>query len=224
MSEARPREPGTGAVPRWLLQLGRRLRQWRGTEPRTRVQIRCERERLGSWWICTDVLQPSDIVYSFDLGGDLELERALLRERNARVYIFDPDPTVAERAEREGLLQEFQLYAIRLGEENRPAVPGGGPEGARRIRLASLMRMLGHRRLDLVKLNGGPVAAAIADLVELDVDVRQLLVSFPPASTLEDRDRVEAQVRSLEGHGYRIFHITPDGRRYSFIRTDFGEA
>lgn len=223
MTEARPTAADTGVVTGWLLQLGRRLRQWRGTEPRTRVQIRCEREKRGGWWICNDVLQSGDVVYSFDYGGDLELERALLRERNARVYVFDPDPGVAERAESEGLLHEFQLYAIRLGAENRPAVAGGGPEDARTIRLATLMRVLGHRRLDLVKLNGGTVGAAIQDLVDLHVDVRQLLVSFPPTPTIEERDRVEEQVRALEGHGYRIFHITPDGHRYSFIRTDFGE-
>lgn len=214
---------GVGRWRRWTLRLRRRVRQWRGVEPRTRVQIRCEREECGGWWICPQVLQPGDVVYSFDLGGDLEVERALLREQGARVYIFDPDPGVAERAESEGLLHEFQLYAIRLGAENRPAISGSGPDSARTIRLASLMRMLGHRRIDLVKLNVDPAAPGIRDLVELAVDVRQLLVSFPPTSTEEERDRVEAQVRDLEARGYRIFHIEPDGRRYSFIRTDFGD-
>lgn len=223
MTDGRPSPPGVGAWRRWMLRARRRLRQWRGTEPRTRVQIRCEREERGGWWICPSVLRPGDIVYSFDLGGDLEVERALLDEHEARVYIFDPAPEVAARAEAEGLLQEFQLYAIRVGAENRPGSRDTGPEGARMVRLANLMRMLGHRRLDLLKLNVDDVAPAIRDLVELDADVRQLLVRFPAASGAGDRDRIEMLIGKLEAHGYRIFHIGLDGRRYSFIRTDFGE-
>ncbi len=223
MTEGRPIEAGVGAWQRWALRLGRRVRQWRGTEPRTRVQIRCEREERGGWWICPSVLRPGDIVYSFDLGGDLEVEQALLDEHGARVYIFDPDPEVAARAEAEGLLQEFQLYAIRVGAENRPGSREAGPEGARMVRLAALMRMLGHRRLDLLKLNVDDVAPAIRDLAELDADVRQLLVRFPASSGPADRDRIETLIGRLEAHGYRIFHISLDGRRYSFLRTDFAE-
>lgn len=220
MTEGRATTPG--AMGRWLLRAGRQIRKWRGTEPRTRVQIRTELEERGGWALCAYVFQPGDVVYSFDVGGDLEVERALLREHGSRVYLFDPDPDVAAVAEAEGLLQELQLYAIQVGAENRPAEPERGPRGSRVVRLATLMRMLGHRRLDLVKLNVEGAPAAIHDLVDLGVDVRQLLVAFPPTTSAEERDRVEGLVAALEGHGYRIFHIAPDGRRYSFIRTDFG--
>ncbi len=206
-----------------LAWIRRRVRQWQGTEPRTRVQIRTERVEHGGWWICPYVLRPADIAYSFDFGGDLELERALLQDYAARVYLFDAHPEVAARAEAEGLLEEFQLYAIQVGAENRPAEPSRGPEGARTVRLGSLMRTLGHRRVDLVKLNAAGAPAAIRDLVSLEVDVRQLLVAFPACSNAAERDEVEELVQVLERHGYRIFHITRDGRRYSFIRTDFGE-
>lgn len=221
MTDGRPGATRVGPLRRVMLRLRRRLRQWRGTEPRTRVQIRCEREERGGWWICPSVLRPGDIVYAFDDGGDLEVERALLDEHGARVYIFDPDPEVAERAEAEGVLQQFQLYAIRVGAEDRPGVKGGGRNAARTVRLGNLMRTLGHRRLDLVKLNVDDVAPAIRDLVELEADVRQLLVRFPAAATDAERDAIEALIRRLDSDGYRIFHIGVDGRRYSFIRTDF---
>lgn len=221
--DVRPRNPGVGRLRRWLRRLRRRYRQWRGVEPRTRVRIRCECEEHGGWWLCPYVLQRGDVVYSFDVGGDLEVERALLREHGARVYIFDPDPEVAARAEAEGLLNEFQLHAVRIGAENRPAQPEGGPHNARTVRLAHLMRTLGHSRIDLVKLNVEEVGPAIRELVELGMDVRQLLISFPAASAPGEREQVEGLVRALEGRGYRIFHIDPQGRRHSFLRTDFGD-
>lgn len=212
---------GDGTWQRWVQRLSRRVRQWQGTEPRTRIQIRTERYVYGGWCVCPHVLRTGDIAYSFDTGGDLELEQALLDRFGARVYIFDPDPDVAARAEAAGLLQKFQFYAIRVGSENRSRDPNGGVEGARMVRLPDLMRMLGHRRLDLVKLNVGTAAAAIRDLVAHKVDVRQLLLAVPATTTTDERDRVEAMVADLERHGFRIFDISPDGRRYSFIRTDF---
>lgn len=223
MTDGRPRSAGESVWRRWRLRLGRRVRQWRGTEPRTGVQLRCEHEERGGWWLCPFVLRPGDVAYSFEVGSDLALERALLEDHGARVYIFDPDPATAVRAEREGLLEGFQLYAIRLGPENRPARRDAGTEGARMARLTDLMRMLGHRRLDLLKLNVETAPAAIQDLVDRKVDVRQLLVALEETTTTADRDRVEALVEALVGHGFRIFHITPDGRRYAFIRTDFEE-
>ncbi len=210
---------------RWsLARIRRRVRQWQGTEPRTRVQIRAHRVQHGGWWICPEVLRPGDLVYSFDLGSDLQLERALIQDYSARVYLFDPHPEVAARAEAEGLLDELQLDAIQVGAENRDADPSLGMQGAGTVRLGSLMKTLGHRRVDLVKLNAAGASAAIRDLVALEVDVRQLLVAFPTASSPEERDGVEELVGVLERYGYRIFYITHDGRRYSFIRTDFGES
>lgn len=196
-----------GLARRVLLRIARRNRQWLGKEPRTRVQVRTDQERYGGWWVCPFGLRRGDVVYSFDVGGDLEMERCLLRQYDARVYLFDPDPDVAARAEVEGLLEELELYAV----------------DARTVRLARLMRALGHSRVDLLKLDVDDPGGAIRELVALDADVPQLLVAFPRTSSTSERDRVEGLVAALERQGYRISHISPDGRRYSFLRTDFVE-
>lgn len=210
-----------GVLRDWTQRAQRRVRQWQGTEPRTRVQIRCEREEHGGWWICPLTLRPGDVVYCVDRGSDLHLEKVLLQEYEAQTYIFDPDPETAERADRDGLLDAFQLYAIRVGGENQTAMPEHGPDGARMIRLSDLMRMLGHRRLDLLKINVDTGEEILRDLMGITTDVRQLLVTFHNGGSEADRDRIEGVVSDLDAQGYRIFRISPDGRRYSFLRTDF---
>lgn len=195
-----------GLARRVLLRIARRIRQWRGKEPRTRVHVRTDQERYGGWWVCPYGLRRGDVVYSFDVGGDLETERCLLRQHDARVYLFDPDPDVAARAEADGLLDELELYAV----------------DPRTVRLGKLMRALGHGRVALLKLDVQNAASVIRELVALEADVPQLLVAFPRTSSTAERDRVEGLVAALERQGYRISHISPDGRRYSFLRTDFG--
>lgn len=214
--------PGeNGLLRAWARRARRWVRQWQGTEPRTRVQIRCEQVEHGGWWICPLTLRPGDIAYSIDRGTDLRLERTLLEQYGARTYIFDPDPETADRADRAGLLETFQLYAIRVGPENKAADAGRGVDGARMIKLPDLMRMLGHRRLDLLKVDVDTGEAILRDLAALGTDVRQLLVRFRKAPTTADRDRIEGVVAALDARGYRIFRISPDGRQYSFLRTDF---
>jgi len=210
-----------GLLTEWTQRARRRIRQWQGTEPRTRVHIRCDQVLEGGWWMCPMTLLPGDVAYCISRDGDLGLERVLLDQYRARTYIFDPDPATAERAERAGLLDRFQLYAIRVGPKNRAADPDRGADGARMIRLEDLMRMLGHRRLDLLKIDVPAAAAVLRDLVEMEADVRQLLVRFRNRETEADRRRIEAMVDSLYGKGYRVFRISPDGSQYSFLRTDF---
>ncbi len=210
-----------GLLKAWAERARRRIRQWQGTEPRTRVHIRCDQAYEGGWWICPMTIRPGDVVYSIDRGSDLRLETVLLREYGARTYIFDPDPETADRADRAGLLDAFQLYAIRVGPKNRAADSDRGPDGARVIRIGDLMRMLGHRRLDLLKIDAPMGETVLRELVEMGTDVRQLLVRFEHREAEADRRRIEQMVGALHAKGYRVFRISPDGSQYSFLRTDF---
>ena len=233
-------EQSPGRLKRWAQRVGRRIRQWRGVEPRTRVEIRCDPSREGGWWICPETLRPGDIAYSIDRACDLRLERVLMEDYGARVYLFDPDRETVGRAEADGLLDRLQLFPVRVGPG-----PGGTLRPADRPEpdpaeaaaadddvtgrtplhpLGELMEKLGHRRLDLLKIDVNAAGPIVEELAALGTDVRQLLVRLPRAESEAERERVEALVESLHARGYRIYAITPDGRRYSFLRTDFDSA
>lgn len=203
----------------------RARRRWRGVEPRTRVEVRCDRVDRGGWWICPQALRPGEIVYSFAVGGDLVFERALAEQHGARVFAFDPDPATAARLEAMGSAERLRFSGLTVGgrdERRAVALPGGGSVEARVLRLPSHMRALGHRRLDMLRLDvPGAEAHVIRDLVGMDVDVQQILIAFHEERTGEARERIEAALGALGEHGYRIFHISPDRREFSLLRTDF---
>lgn len=214
-----------GLGRRLLDRLARARRRWRGVEPRTRVEIRCERVPHGGWWVCPQAIRRNDVVYSFAVGGDLVFERALAERYGARVFAFDPDPTTAARAEDEAV-RHARLRFLEMsvgGADGRREVPlpGGGSVETRVLRLPSHMRLLGHRRIDVIRLDvPGAEGDVIRDLVRMDVDVQQLLLAFREERSPDARRRTEAAVKALGEHGYRIFHISPDGRELSFIRTE----
>ncbi|HUG39827.1 MAG TPA: hypothetical protein VMM12_05045 [Longimicrobiales bacterium] len=215
---------GRGLRTRLAEAVARARRRWRGVAPRTRVEVRCERAEHGGWWICPQAVRPGDVAYSFGLGGDLSFERALAEVYGARVFAFDPAPSVEPAAAtgRPEALRHFRMSVGGKNERREVPLPGGRAVSARVLRLPSHMRMLAHRRVDLIRLDvPGVEADVIADLVRMDVDVHQLLVGFEASRTTESRDRVEAAVTALRAHGYRVFHVSPDRRVLSFIRTDF---
>lgn len=199
-------------------------------EPRTPVALRCERKEHAGWWICPPAIRPGDVVYSFGVGGDLAFERTLAGEYGARVFAFDPAPAVEATAESAGAAAgppprgAVQVEPLTVGgreERRRLPLPTGGTVEARVLRLPSHMRMLGHRRLDVIRLDvPGAEAEVIADLIRMDVDVQQLLIRFHQPVTPDGRDRIEAAVGALTEHGYRVFHRSPDRRVFSFVRTD----
>jgi hypothetical protein len=219
---------GRGVWRRLTDTAARLRRRWRGVEPRTRVGIRCDRVAHGGWWICPQAIRAGDVAYSFGVSGDLGFERALAERYGARVYAFDPDPATVERAEAAGVPEGVRLFPLSVGgRDARAVVPlaAGGRADAKVLRLASHMRLLGHRRLDLIRLDvPGAEADVIRDLVGMDVDVHQLLLRFREDETPEGRDRIETAVGALGEHGYRVFHISPDRRRFSLIRTDFAAS
>jgi Methyltransferase domain len=214
-----------GAWRRLADAVARTRRRWRGIEPRTRVEIRCERVEHGGWWICPQAIRRGDVVYSFGVGGDLSFEMALVERYGARVFAFDPDPATAERAASlETPHPHLRLLPMSIGgrDVRRDVdLPGGRSVEARVLRLPSHMRLLGHRRIDVIRLDvPGAETDVIRDLVRMDVDVQQLLLAFREEPSPDARRRTESAVKALGEHGYRIFHISPDGRELSFIRTE----
>lgn len=221
-----------------------RVRRWigqrRGTEPRSRVQIRCERAAHGGWHVCPEAIREGDIVYSVGFGQDLEFERAMAGEYGARVFAFDPSPRSVEWIAEQSLPQNVRFNAVGVAgfdgtatfweREEDGASPSilrmeretGEAFGARVLRLPSLMRSAGHRRLDMIKLDvEGAEYDVIRDLLRMELDVRQLLLEFHHRFEGVGIERTQEALELLDANGYRIFYISPDGREYSFIRTDF---
>lgn len=221
--EATVASEGRGGWRRIADWFARQRRRWRGVEPRARIEIRCDRVAIGGWCICPQAVRKGDVVYSFGVGGDLSFERGLAVRFGARVFAFDPAPATAELAAATSHpLLRFQALTVG-GREGRDEVrlPGGGTVQARMLRLQSHMRLLGHRRVDIVRLDvPGAEGDVIRDLVRTDVDVQQLLVAFREPPSPDARRRTEAALGALAEHGYRIFHLSPDGREISLIRTE----
>ncbi len=206
-------------------------------------RFRCARARLGSgyggWWIRTDVLGPGSIVYSVGVGRDISFDLCLIKRFGLQVNAFDPTRKCRDWLATQALPRNFAFTEIGVAAydglgtfvlSSRPDwdsyelnVHSGKALDSEVLpvaRVATIMRQLGHDRLDILKLDiESSEYDVIDDVLASDLNIRQLLVEFhyeskPPSQVL----RIRRTLDLLDGAGYRLFARSPVGREFSFWR------
>jgi len=192
----------------------------------------------GSHCLCPLGLGRDSVVYSFGVGEDIPFDLALIREFGVTVHGFDPTPRALEFVKRSGPPDGFVMHPFALAARDGQALfhPPSNPahvshslsqhppfsERAIEVevrRLPTLMKDLGHSQVDVLKLDiEGEEYPVITDLLEQQVDVRQLLVEFHHRFRTIGLKKTRDAVRALSQAGYRVFDVSASGREFSFLR------
>lgn len=208
--------------------------------PAARLAVPTERLGVGpgARVVCPRGLGAGKVVYSFGVGRDLSFELALVERFGVAVHAFDPTPRAIAWMRRQTLPARLRLHELGVAGFDGTArfrapadpdfvsyslvsagTPAPGDVEGPVLRLGSVARRLGHRRIELLKLDvEGAELAVLADLAESDLDVGQILVEFHHRLARNGVARTRAAIRRLEGAGYRIFHAAPRRDEYGFLR------
>jgi FkbM family methyltransferase len=228
-----------------LVILKRLVKVCAGRDLFLREQVAVPRERYGSeyggWWVHPVGMGPNSVVYSVGVGDDVTFDLSLIQTFGHRVHAFDPTPrSIAWMKDRQftqmlefraiGLADfdgeaEFQppannahmSYSIRSrtrGRADRPVLR------ANVMRLSSIMRLLGHEKVDLLKMDiEGAEYTVIQDLLKSRAFPGQILVEFHHGRLGCTAGQTREAVDRLNHAGYRIFAVSSSGRECSFLRT-----
>jgi len=188
------------------------------------------------WCVSPSGISPLSVVYSFGIGQDVSFDLELIRRFGVWVHAFDPTPRAIEWLKFQALPEQFVFHDYGLAEYDGIAtfnppensahvsysvVPTGNRAGetvnAPVRRLTTIMETLGHRRIDLLKMDiEGAEYNVITDLLSSRIQVDQLLVEFhhgrPEIGLLKTRQIIE----QLNSAGFGIFDVSPSGEELSF--------
>lgn len=201
------------------------------------------KERLGSeyggWDVATGSVDSNSVVYSFGVGEDASFDTALIEKYNVTVHAFDPTPKSIEWVKTQRFSSRFVMheYGVAAFDGKVSFNPPENPDHvshtlldrpsteARAIsvpvkRLSTIMKELGHSRVDLVKMDiEGAEYDVIEDIRKSDVRPRQLLVEFhhrfPGVGVRRTREAID-RLRSM---GYRLFSVSDTNEEFCFIRS-----
>ncbi len=216
------------------LLIGRKLRR--------RVTLRREFVTMGNpgaaWSLDVTGIGPSSVVYSFGIGEDISFDLELMRRTGAQVHAFDPTPKSLAWLKTQALPAGFHVHAYGLGVEDgtlRAFLPADashvsasptrhGLSGEETVELSvrslgTIMRELGHARVDVLKMDiEGGEYAVIARWCEGELAVGQLLVEFHDRfETVGKAATIDALAR-LRVAGYRVFSISERREEYALAR------
>lgn len=169
----------------------------------------------GGWTIPRTLLSADSIVYSCGAGIDISFDLELVEAVGCRVHLFDPTPSSAPYVERAAghepriefhrwaiwsADQTLRLFSPDYGDSNFSAVNLHGTDSgfdAVARSLPSIMRELGHGRLDLLKLDiEGAEYAVLDDLLASSVDVGVVCVEFHKNPSIRDMRRSAERLRA----------------------------
>jgi FkbM family methyltransferase len=220
--------------PDWLRYCKRVVRAGAGIDHLLEPEVRIPKRYLGSpyggWMIATTPLRDASlpVVLSFD--------EEMISTYRARVFGFDPTPAslrwLAARGVPEGMRVEPIGIAAFDGEQAF-AMPAGEARGnfsskqrsdttvvCQVRRYATILAMLGLRRVDVLKLDiEGAEYDVIDDLLTSAVLPTQLLVEFHHRLHNIHVAETRRSVRTIRRAGFSLFAVSPGGQELSFIRT-----
>lgn len=194
----------------------------------------------GGWTVHPDPLTESSVVYAFGVGSNVEWDKEMVRRFGLALHAFDPTPRaiswIRAQALPDGL--HFHDYGVAAHDGTVSFFPprrstsynfspidrDGRPNRANAVeapvkRLGTIMAELGHTRVDVLKVDiEGGEYDVIRDFLAEKLDIGQLLVEFHHNYRTVPFERTLETIDALKRAGYRIFHISPRGYEFSFIR------
>lgn len=206
-------------------------------------QLRADRLTLGNeradWTILRSPLPPDSVIYSLGVGENISFDLELIGRFGVTVHALDPTPRSIAWVKLQVLPAEFVFHPFGVG-----AIDGtcrfSPPRNPRHVshslvhrdtpwpaidvpiyRLTTIARMLGHRRIDLLKMDiEGSEYDVINDLMNSEIWVGQLLVEFHHRWPEVGLNRTRQAIRRLNDAGYWIFDVAANGDEYSFLNVN----
>jgi FkbM family methyltransferase len=193
-------------------------------------------EGPGTWAVWPDSLGRESVVYSFGVGRDISFERAIIERYGLTVHAFDPTPLALTWAKSQQLPANFHLHElgiasydgmasfqppIKLKFESFSMVRSfglGPPIEAPVRRFRSLAGMLGHSKVDVLKMDiEGAEYDVLSDVLESGIPVGQILVEFHHRWKEVGAARTRAAMDSLQQAGYVVAAVSSAGTEYTFV-------
>ena len=220
--------------------VGRDFYQFRQVK-RTRITYG---NRFADWTFCPDNIDEHAVIYSFGVGEDVSFDLKLIGHFKLQVHGFDPSPRSIEWVGKQRLGENFLFYPYGLAAKDgsitfsEPAeanihslkitdVATGGDAGLKTHqlpvhRLPTILQMLGHERIDILKMDiEGAEYDVIDDIINSPVPIAQVLIEFHHRFPNIGIGKTRMAIARLNEAGYRIFNVSASGEEISFIKVGF---
>lgn len=190
----------------------------------------------GAWSVCHRGLDRTSIVYSFGIGRDIGFERAMIERYGLTVHAFDPTPLALRWIRSQALPPGFVLHEVGIAAHDGSALfqaptkakfesfslvrrAGlGEPVEAPVRRFSTLAGMLGHSRVDVLKMDiEGAEYQVLGDVLASGIAVGQILIEFHHRWKEIGAQSTRRAIAQLNAGGFLVADVSSSGAEYTFV-------
>jgi FkbM family methyltransferase len=224
--------------------LKRQLRQYRLRRAGVLDATSYQPELIADWALWPQAITPGSIVYSFGVGDNVDWDLAMIRRFGVTVHAFDPTPASIAWVKQQKLPRQFVFHDWGISNfdgaldfypprktgnthysQERRTGAAGTPIRGRVNCLITIMRRLGHRHIDVLKLDvEGSEFETIPDLIDSGISVDQLLVEIHYQFRSRSLAAGLKLIAQLKAFGMQCIHVSKRGFEFSFIRRGLAAA
>jgi FkbM family methyltransferase len=171
------------------------------------------------------------------VGEDITFDESLIGAYGVTVHAFDPTPSVIDWVSGAVLPKSFAFHPYGVADFDGTAeffppqnqsyvshsmVQNTGRDGIRVPvrRMATIMRELGHQKIDVLKMDiEGAEYAVIDDIVREGISIGQFLVEFHDRFASVGIGSTRAAIEKLEGIGFVPIANGESGDEFTFIHS-----
>jgi FkbM family methyltransferase len=202
--------------------------------PRYRLSLPAPILRIGGHGVSTEGITPTSIVYSYGIGEDLSFELEMIRRFGVTIHAFDPTPLALAWVKRQNLPSQLIVHEIGLAAYDgiarfNPPIksnfvsysivgePGVGDAVEAPVRrIQTMMKDLGHSKIDFLKLDvEGAEYPVLGDL--LLVKPYQVMVEFHHRIRRIGHRNTRKFIQQFIDGGYRVACTSKDTHEITFL-------
>lgn len=193
----------------------------------------------GGFGVCDGLIKDKPLVYSFGIGEDISFDMGLIEKYNAEIFAFDPTPRSIKWVNENVKNERFHFYPYGLSDndakenfylpKNEDFVSGSSfvhtglmnnPIEVDMFCLATIMNEMGHRYIDLLKLDieGSEFKVIPNILNELGIGINQICVEvhgrfWGAEGYKKNRELIDIMTKS----GYSLVYVSDTFEELTFI-------
>jgi FkbM family methyltransferase len=196
----------------------------------------------GGWITPIDLIKKQDICYCVGVGEDISFDLGIIQRFGCQVYAFDPMPRAKQHVQKHAEhVNEFHFFDIGLWDKDEVVklYAHSNPLStsysiinlhktdkylkAQCKRLSTIMNELGHKKIDLLKIDiEGAEYKVIESIIEDRLDIGVIFVEYDELHSklyTGYLDRIKKSVSQLQTYGYTLVALKPKCD-YTFIKNN----
>ncbi len=222
----------------WLRRTASRFLGRRFQDPTVKLDSQFLGSAYGGRAVHLEALSPASIVYSFGVGQDVTFDLALIELVGCEINAFDPTPFSTQWIERQQLPARFKFHKLGVAatdgtvdfhypDDDASVSFSQRPESASATlrtvscpvsAVSTIMRQLGHDRIDLAKFDiEGFEYEVVRSLVRDKVRPLFIMIEFHHGVYGITKSMTRQSAQELLSYGYGIYWISDLGREYGFV-------